>query len=77
MASKDLTLTSDWQQITDGTQDVQLQVLGGTIWLRDSAKKPTANAKGHIVSTMEWIGITSPQQMWGRSQGGNASIIVT
>jgi hypothetical protein len=77
MPSKDLTLTSDWQQITDGTQDMQLQVLGGTIWLRDSAKKPAANAKGHIVSTMEWIGITAPQQMWARSQGSNASIIVT
>jgi hypothetical protein len=77
MPSKDLTLTSDWQQITDGTQDMQLQVLGGTIWLRDSPKKPAANAKGHIVSTMEWIGITAPQQMWARSQGSNASIIVT
>ena len=77
MPSKDLTLTSDWQQITDGTQDMQLQVLGGTIWLRDSTKKPAANAKGHIVSTMEWIGITAPQQMWARSQGSNASIIVT
>jgi len=77
MASKDLTLTSDWQQITDGTQDVQLQVLGGTIWLRDSAKKPTANARGHILETKEWIGITAPQQMWGRSSGGQSIIIVT
>lgn len=77
MASKDLTLTSDWQQITNGTQDVQLQVMGGTIWLRDSPTKPAANAKGHIVSTMEWMGITAPQQMWARSQGGNATIIVT
>lgn len=77
MASKDLTLTSDWQQITDGTQDVQLQVLGGTIWLRDSPKKPSANAKGHILSTMEWIGITAPQQMWGRSSGNQSIIIVT
>ncbi|HCJ9394982.1 TPA: hypothetical protein NV922_001288 [Escherichia coli] len=62
MASKDLTLTSDWQQITNGTQDVQLQVMGGTIWLRDSHTKPAANAKGHIVSTMEWMGIASPSQ---------------
>ena len=77
MASKDYTLTSEWQQITNGTQDVQLQVLSGTIWLRDSATKPSVNAKGHIVSTMMWIGITAPQQMWARSQGGQTTIIVT
>ncbi len=40
MATREVELTSSWTQITDGTQTVQIQVMGGTMWLRDS---PTVN----------------------------------
>lgn len=77
MATKEINLTSEWVQITDGTQTVQIQVMGGTMWLRDSPTKPSASAKGHSVSSPNWIGVTPPQQMWARSSGGTTSIMVT
>jgi len=77
MASKDYTLTTDWQKITDGTQSVQIQVIAGTMWLRDSPTKPASNAKGHSVVAPQWIGVTPPQEVWVRASGGQTTIIVT
>ena len=77
MASKDETLTTEWKQVTDGTQSVSIQVISGTAWFRDSPTKPANNVQGHQVPSPRWLGVTPPQQMWGRSSGGEAKIIIT
>ncbi|MDF9909610.1 UNVERIFIED_ORG: hypothetical protein OKW14_001536 [Pantoea brenneri] len=77
MATKDIDLTTDWKQVTDGTQTVQIQPLNMTVWVRDSPAKPSANAKGHPLRAEQWLGITPPQQIWARTSGGTTTILVT
>lgn len=76
MATREVTLTSEWTQITDGTEDVMIQVISGTMYLRDSPTKPGSSDKGHSV-TGSWVGITKPQQAWARAGGSNTSIVIT
>lgn len=76
MATKDYpSISADWIQITDGTQQAALQVLSGTLFLRDSATKPGKSEKGHLISG--WIVITTPQQAWVRASSSTASAVVT
>lgn len=77
MATREVELTSSWTQITDGTQTVQIQVMGGTMWLRDSPTRPSSNAKGHSITAPSWIGVSPPQQMWARATGTATTIMVT
>lgn len=78
MATQDFNLTSsDWVQITDGTQQASIQVIGGQAYARDSAQKPSNKTKGHHLNTREWLGATSPQVIWMRPAGKSAFIVVT
>lgn len=77
MATEDFQLSSGWIQLTDGTQQASIQVISGAIYLRDSSSKPEANAKGHYLKTLKWIGATAPQKIWVRPAGNAALVIVT
>ncbi|POP43348.1 hypothetical protein CHU32_09720 [Superficieibacter electus] len=75
MATQEKRLTTEWTQITDGTQDATIQVLGGVIYLRDSPTKPLDTEKGHVID--DWVSVSPPQQAWVRSTWGITNIVVT
>jgi len=78
MATQDFNLTSsDWVQITDGSQQASIQVIDGQAYLRDSAQKPAKGTKGHHLNTREWLGATTPQIIWMRPAGNGAHVVVT
>lgn len=75
MATEEITLTTDWLQITDGTDEAAIQVIGGIIYMRDSPTKPGATDKGHVIN--DWASATAPQQIWIRSPWGRTEVVVT
>lgn len=78
MATQDFNLTSsDWVQITDGTQQASIQVISGAAYLRDAAQKPARGTKGHYLDTLQWLGATSPQVIFMRPVGNSAQVVVT
>lgn len=75
MATEEMTILTEWVQITDGTHEAAIQVLGGIIFLRDSDTKPLPTDKGHVVT--DWASATPPQQIWIRSPWGKTDVVVT
>lgn len=75
MATRDITLTPEWVQITDGTQEATVQVLGGIMYLRDSPDEPGATLQGHVIR--DWVSISPPQKAWVRAPWGKVFIVVT
>lgn len=75
MATREITITPVWEQITDGTQDATIQVLSGVMYLYDSPTQPDVAAKGHVIT--DWVSVSQPQQAWVRSPWGNTPIVVT
>jgi len=70
-----MLITPVWQQITDGAQDVTIQVLRGVIYLLDSRGQPDSSANKQVVT--EWIRIVKPAQIWVRSPWSKTHIDVT
>lgn len=75
VATQEKRLTTEWTQITDGTQEATIQVLNGVMYLRDSDAKPAATEKGHVIT--QWANVSPPQNAWARSSGGAIDIVVT
>lgn len=74
MATEELKLTSQWTQITDGTQSKSFQVISGTVLMRDDQSQPAANAPGHTVTG--WMTISPPTKCWLRSSSTSTTVTV-
>ncbi|EKN6106415.1 hypothetical protein DVQ18_20815 [Yersinia enterocolitica] len=69
MTTQLLSVSTDWTQVTDGTQTKSIQMLNdGWAFLFDSPIKPAANATGHMVE--DFMIITPPTVAWVRAIGG-------
>lgn len=77
MATREIVLSEDWQQITDGTTQTLLQVIGGELRLCAQTNKPDMDAVAHVVSG--FISITPPTIAWVRIGEGirGVRLIVT
>lgn len=65
MATRQITVGHEWQQITDGTQSVVVQLLG-TADVCDSPTKPTEAHPAHNFNNTV-LTITPPTVMWVRT----------
>lgn len=75
MTTQNLRVTTDWIQVTDGTQTKSIQMLDdGWAFLFDSPTKPAANAMGHMVE--DFMTITPPTVAWVRAIGGTGGTSV-
>ncbi|EOY8363710.1 hypothetical protein AIT68_005357 [Salmonella enterica subsp. salamae] len=68
------TIVRDWQQITDGTQSVLVQITGSAD-VCDSPVKPGDDQPAHSFSNTE-LTITPPTVLWIRSSWFEGSIHV-
>lgn len=69
MTTQTLHVTTDWLQITYGTQSKTIQMLDdGWAFLFDSPTKPASNLTGHMVE--DFMTITPPTVAWVRAIGG-------
>ncbi|MDM3077778.1 hypothetical protein [Citrobacter sp. Cf138] len=76
MTTQTLTVTTAWQQISDGTQTKSVQVLSGVIQMVDSDSAPSTSAAGHVISG--WVSVTPPTKSWVRATGSqSASVAVS
>ncbi|EAA7555525.1 hypothetical protein A2I42_08295 [Salmonella enterica] len=77
MATTAKTIGREWQQITDGTQSVLVQILGSAD-LCDSPVKPGEEQAAHNFSNTT-LTITPPTVMWIRSSWfeGNIRVVVS
>ncbi len=77
MATTAKTIGRDWQQITDGTQSVLVQITGSAD-VCDSPVKPGEDQPAHSFSNTELI-VTPPTTMWIRSSWfeGNTRVVVS
>ncbi|WP_143344709.1 hypothetical protein [Enterobacter sp. 18A13] len=73
MTTQKLTLTTQWQQISDGTETKSVQVLSGAIHLFDSDTKPSSSDYGHVISG--WVSVTPPTKAWVRAAGSQHAIL--
>ncbi len=74
MATEERKLNSEWTQITDGTQSKSIQVISGTVIMRDQETKPDATATGHQVTG--WMHITPPTRCWVRSSSTSTTVTI-
>lgn len=74
MATQQLSITTDWQKLSDGTQTKFLELKSGTIILHDAEAKPAANAPGHTISGS--ITISPPTVAWVKVSIGTVAIII-
>lgn len=74
MTTQSITITTSWQQVTDGTLDKTLQVLSGVIQMVDADTAPSASAVGHVISG--WVSITAPTKAWVRATGSTSALAV-
>ncbi|EBW6359256.1 hypothetical protein DPU24_00065 [Salmonella enterica subsp. enterica serovar Oranienburg] len=62
-----ITLTRDWHQLTDGSNDVTIQFTGAVAVCRSSAKPDKNGAGMQFSNTM--LTFTKPDVVWVRSSG--------
>lgn len=75
MATRRISLTSAWQQVTDGSQSVLIQI-SGVIYLCDSEAQPERGAPVHTLTG--FISVNPPVKAWVRSgPDSTATIIIT
>ncbi|ENB7108536.1 hypothetical protein ABIG58_001078 [Salmonella enterica] len=74
MATTAKTVGRDWQQITDGTQSVLVQIFGSAD-VCDSLAKPGEEQAAHSFSNTV-LTITPPTTMWIRSSWFEGSVRV-
>ncbi|HAU2969684.1 TPA: hypothetical protein JC740_003916 [Salmonella enterica subsp. diarizonae] len=77
MATTAKTIGRDWQQITDGTQSVLVQITGSAD-VCDNPVKPEDEQPAHSFSNTE-LTITPPTVMWIRSSWfeGNIRVVIS
>ncbi|ELP6230850.1 hypothetical protein R1074_001533 [Salmonella enterica] len=77
MATTAKTIGRDWQQITDGTQSVLVQIFGSAD-VCDSPDKPGEEQAAHSFSNTV-LTVTPPTTMWIRSSWfeGNIRVVVS
>ena len=56
-----------WQQLCDGTQNVFVQVLNGSVEYVVADSTPSADTLGNVMRLYENISFTSPTQVWARA----------
>lgn len=79
MTTNTLTITSDWLQVSDGSEDKVLQVLQGAVFLAEADDKPEPNAKGYLVranALHDFATLTTPGVVWCRAAVFDAAEIV-
>lgn len=64
MATTSITLTSEWVQITDGSQTATIQAYGYSFALYEGAEPPTSDSSYLVVPS---AGITPPHVTWARA----------
>ncbi|ATW54461.1 hypothetical protein BB12_07965 [Salmonella enterica subsp. diarizonae] len=77
MATTAKTINRNWQQITDGTQSVLVQIIGSAD-VCDSPVKPGDDQPAHSFGNTE-LTITPPTVLWIRSSWfeGNIRVVVS
>lgn len=71
------TLTSTYQQLTNGTQTLQFQVIKGFVEITDSQAQPAADMAGFRGSIEDKIiTVTPPTRAWIRANSGATADIV-
>lgn len=76
MTTRKMTLTQEWQQVTNGADSVLIQVMSGVVYLCDSPARPEAGAPAHIFYDL--VQISPPTRAWIRTGlGGDAVVIVS
>lgn len=74
-----ISLSGEWQQITDGATTSFIQVKSGVLEYVDADAAPLAEAEGHTEGAGGKFSVTPPTQIWGRKAyaSGAARIVVT
>ncbi|EGG3071205.1 hypothetical protein MOR33_004844 [Salmonella enterica] len=72
MATRKIMLTRDWQQVTDGTQTVVIQI-PDVFQICDSQEKPAPDAPG-LWFSVETLTITPETRAWVRVRGMNDEV---
>lgn len=74
MTTQQITITSDWTQLSDGTQTKFLELRTGSIILHDADTKPAPNAPGHFITGS--ITISPPTKAWVKVSSGTSAVII-
>ncbi|MBL5914896.1 hypothetical protein JBO41_22475 [Enterobacter asburiae] len=77
--TRTISLSGEWQQITDGAKTSFIQVKSGVFEFVDADAVPLAETEGHTEGAGGKFSVTPPTQIWGRSSYGSivARIVVT
>ncbi|EBV5082451.1 hypothetical protein DO659_03405 [Salmonella enterica subsp. enterica serovar Minnesota] len=73
MATRKIMLTRDWQQVTDGTQTVVIQI-PDAFQICDSPEKPEEDAPA-LQFTVKTLTITPDTVAWVRLRGMNDEVM--
>lgn len=71
-----LQLTTDWVQLTTGTENKAIQAIRGTAYINTSEVKPSASDVGLSISGAEKMTISTPAKTWVRGGKGGALLAV-
>lgn len=77
MATTEKTIRREWQQITDGTQSVLVQIFGSAD-VCDNPEMPGETHPAHSFSNTT-LTVTPPTVMWARSSWyeGNIRVVIS
>ncbi|ECG1392264.1 TPA_asm: hypothetical protein GNB58_004896 [Salmonella enterica subsp. houtenae serovar 45:g,z51:-] len=73
---KSIQADHNWQQLTDGTNRIKLQVVAGSVLYTESESVPAADAPGFSLYADGWIWDIGPEKSWCRSKDVTPAIIV-
>lgn len=73
--TSDITLSPQWQQITDGTKSVFVEVDTGSIRYVSADSEPQGGVRGHRLASGEECTFTPPTQIWARADGSPTAIL--
>lgn len=62
-----LTLSTQWQKVSDDSKTVMMQLMSGDAAFCVSVNKPADDADWHFMPHLELITITPPTSVWARS----------
>ncbi|ECE6803541.1 hypothetical protein DSG34_04135 [Salmonella enterica subsp. diarizonae] len=67
MSTTTLTLTTQWQKVSDDSKTVMMQLMSGDAAFCVSVNKPADDADWHFMPHLELITITPPTGIWVKS----------
>ncbi|EAX4207734.1 hypothetical protein A4F97_18425 [Salmonella enterica] len=73
---KSILLDRNWQQLTDGTNHINLQVVSGSVLYTESDNLPDEDTPGFSLNLDGKIWNIGPEKSWCRARDSSPAIVV-